>query len=169
MIGTLLIGLALLNTPASQFEGYLGFDLPEPYVWRSELAQETPLQIDCEGPEDAPCPHGEGPHLDYVGTVAQALYAPHWQGAPGFRQLLQHNGWQPVEAQGDGAGYSDDGSPSTGLLHPLQLVPPVRMDYENLERMEPDICYRRIEFATGYLDAVGLTMHIYPCASEPVH
>tara|TARA_R110002095_G_scaffold130646_1_gene113369 strand:+ start:316 stop:588 length:273 start_codon:yes stop_codon:yes gene_type:complete len=89
-----------------------------------------------------------------MGTVGQALYARHWQGAPDFRQLLQHYGWQPVEARSGASERTIGGSPPTGLLVPLQLVPPVRTDYENLERLEPDICYRRIEFATGYLDAV---------------
>ena len=154
MIGILIAGLLVFEDNPSQFELALGFELPAPYSWQSSVTPEEPLFVHCGEPAGNGCPHGNGSHWDYSGTVGQALYAPHWQNAPRFDVLLEANGWIPVEWRQVGPGNNGAGS--------IQ----VPIAFELTTRTDAGICYRRLERDTGYLDAIGVTLHLYPCETE---
>lgn len=154
MIGVLIAGLLAFEDSPSQFELALGFELPAPYSWQNSITPDEALFVHCGEPAGSGCPHGQGSHWDYSGTVGGALYAPHWQNAPRFDVLLEANGWTPVEWRQVGLGNDSAGS--------IQIP----IAYELTTRTDTGICYRRLERDTGYLDAIGVTLHLYPCETE---
>ncbi|MFY0638821.1 hypothetical protein [Maricaulis maris] len=154
MIGALVAGLLVLDDSPSQFERELGFALPYPYSWQSSITPVEPIFVHCSEPAGSGCPHGQVSHWDYTGTVGRALYAPHWQDAPGFYALLEAYGWTPVEWQQVGPGNN-----GTNLIR-------IPVAYELTTRTDTGVCYRRLERDTGYLDAIGVSLHLYPCETE---
>lgn len=154
MIGVLVATLLALDSSPSQFELALGFELPAPYSWQSSVTPEEPLFVHCGEPAGSGCPHGNGSHWDYSGTVAHALYASHWQNAPRFDALLEANGWTVVDWR-----EVRLENHSTDLIR-------IPTAYELTTRTETGICYRRLERDTGYLDAIGVSLHLYPCETE---
>ncbi|MBI1235366.1 MAG: hypothetical protein GC188_01620 [Alphaproteobacteria bacterium] len=144
-------------------ERELGFELPEPY--RFVPTHETPLYIHCNELPRSGCPHGDRGHWDVSGTVGQALYlTERWQNAPRFHDLLIANGWE-VETStifpvGDPLFAEDisDADQRPVFERPDTYIRPTSDDIS--------ACLRRLERNYGYPDAIGMTLHIYPCEPD---
>lgn len=141
MIPALLVSLAIVEIIPSQFENDLGFTLPEPFEWYSELTPTLPNYVHCDEPEGTGCPHFDRGHWDYIGTVSAPRDSGSWGHQPPLEELFRENGWiamRPAEGE-------------------------VVTSWRQTEGLEPGICAKYVELNYGYRDALGLTLHIVPC------
>lgn len=144
MIGPIFAGLMFSSQPAGQFEQDLGFDLPEPFVFESNMSADMPVSVLCNEPEGSGCPHFDRSHWDYIGYVAARRDSDQWGNVLPMGELLVSNGWIAVR-------------PETG-----DRVTGFRKTYA----LQPGICAKYLSIDYSYRDALGVTLHIVPCIDE---